>query len=70
MLHILTKSNNTFTGSITTLIRAINNGLNNQGFLIKATNNYYGVDIFALKGSNAADITKRPKLEIVYTRKK
>ncbi len=69
-VNVLNISGNTFTGAVTTLIRALSSGLNNQGFLIKAANNYYGVEILALKGSNTADINKRPKLEIVYTRKK
>jgi len=66
----LSRSGNTFIGSITNIIRAFNNGIVNQGLLIKTATDLIGVEIFAFKGSNAADINKRPKLEIVYTRKK
>lgn len=69
-VYTLNRIGNTFTGSITNIIRAINNGVANQGFLIKSGNELSGVDIFAIKGSNAADKSERPKLEIVYSRKK
>jgi hypothetical protein len=69
-VHSLDRSNYTFTGLITDMVRAIHAGLDNQGFLVKAAGEINGVEIFALKGSNAADMTKRPKLEIVYSRKK
>lgn len=68
--YLLTRSGSTFTGSITGIVRAINTSGINQGLLIKTADEISGVDIFALKGSNTADITKRPKLEIVYSRKK
>lgn len=66
----LSRSGNTFSGSITNIMRAFNNGIVNQGLLIKTSTDLIGVDLFVFKGSNAADINKRPKLEIVYTRKK
>ncbi len=69
-VYTLNRSGNTFTGSITNIIRAINHGIDNQGLLIKAGNELSGVDIFAIKGSNAADKSVRPQLEIVYSRKK
>ena len=36
--------------------------------LIKATGELFGIEIFALKGSNAANVSERPKLEIVYSK--
>lgn len=69
-VYTLPRVGNTFTGSITNIIRALNNGIDNQGLLIKAGNELSGVDIFAIKGSNAADKLLRPKIEIVYSRKK
>jgi hypothetical protein len=69
-VHTLNRNSNTFSGLITDMVRAIHAGLDNQGFLVKAAGEVNGVEIFALKGSNAADVVKRPKLEIVYSRKK
>lgn len=69
-VYTLTRNGNTFTGPITNIIRAINYGVDNQGLLIKAGNELSGVEIFAIKGSNAADKSLRPQLEIVYSRKK
>ena len=69
-VDVLSRSGDKFTGSVTDIVRAIHFGLDNQGLLIKASSDLNGVEIFALKGSNASDITKRPKLEIVYSRKK
>lgn len=69
-VEVLSRSGDKFNGSVTDIIRAIHSGLDNQGLLIKASSDLNGVEIFALKGSNASDITKRPKLEIVYSRKK
>lgn len=36
--------------------------------LIKSSLEFWGLEIFAIKGSNAALIEQRPKLEIVYSR--
>jgi hypothetical protein len=38
--------------------------------LIRATSEQRGIEIFAIKGSNSANLLQRPKLEIVYSRKK
>lgn len=69
-VSVLNRSGATFSGDITGLVRAIHGGIDNLGFLVKAASEIDGVEIFALKGSNAADVTKRPNLEIVYSRKK
>ncbi len=58
----------TYNGNITNIVRAWNNNVSNQGILIKASGELNGVEIFAIKGSNAANVSDRPKLEIVYSR--
>ena len=58
----------TYSGNITNILRAWNNNVSNQGILIKASSELNGVEIFAIKGSNAANVSDRPKLEIVYSR--
>ncbi|MDP2366031.1 MAG: hypothetical protein Q8M94_19945 [Ignavibacteria bacterium] len=63
----LSRSGAAFKGGITNIIRAWNNNVKNEGMLIKATSELFGVEIFALKGSNAANLSDRPKLEIIYT---
>jgi len=68
--YILTRSGSSISGSITNIVRAWNNDVENQGFLVKSATELYGVDIFAFRGSNAPDLSERPKLEIVYSRKK
>ena len=57
-----------YSGNITNILRAWNNNVSNQGILIKASSELNGVEIFAIKGSNAANVSDRPKLEIVYSR--
>ena len=47
-----------------------NNRVDNQGLLIKSTLEFWGLETFVLKGSNAALIEQRPRLEIVYSRGK
>ncbi|HEX7356431.1 MAG TPA: hypothetical protein VF270_01830 [Ignavibacteriaceae bacterium] len=69
-LYALNRSGSTFTGTITNIVRAWNNNVDNQGMLIRATGEQRGVEIFAIKGSNSANVLQRPKLEIVYSRKK
>lgn len=69
-IYGLSRSGDKFSGDITNIIRAITNGVDNQGFLIKSLDDLTGVELFVLKGSNAANITQRPLLEILYSRKK
>ncbi len=69
-LYTLSRNGATFTGEVTNLFRAWNNNVDNLGMLIKASSELRGVEIFAIKGSNAANILERPRLEIVYSRKK
>ncbi|MCU0344066.1 MAG: hypothetical protein MUF28_09630 [Ignavibacterium sp.] len=69
-LYTLERTGSTFTGEITNIIRAWNNNADNQGILIKSTAELTGLEIYAIKGSNAPIIEQRPRLEIVYSRGK
>lgn len=64
----LTRKGNTFSGDITNIIRAFNNNVDNQGILVKSTQEFWGLEIFAIKGSNASNIVDRPRLEIIYSK--
>lgn len=65
----LSRSGATFTGNISNIVRAWNNGVDNQGIIVKAYSEYYGVETFVIRGSNAAVQSERPKLKLVYSRK-
>lgn len=68
--YTLSRIKATYTGEITNIVRGWkDNNISNEGMLIKATNELNGVEIFAIKGSNATDISERPKLEIVYSKR-
>jgi len=69
-VYTLDRSGATFTGDITNILRAWNNRVDNQGLLIKSTLEFWGLETFVLKGSNASLIEQRPRLEIVYSRGK
>ena len=69
-LYTLDRSGATFSGDITNMVRAWNNRVDNQGLLIKSTLEFWGIEIFAIKGSNAPIMEQRPKLEIVYSKGK
>ena len=69
-VHTLSRSNATYKGEITSIVRGwIDNNISNEGMLIKATSELNGVEIFVIKGSNAANFAERPKLEIVYSKR-
>lgn len=68
---VLNRSGNYFTGDIAKFIQSISSGYHeNNGFIITAGSQNLGIDIFALKGSDASDSSLRPRLEITYTGKK
>ncbi len=69
-VYTLDRSGATFTGDITNILRAWNNRVDNQGLLIKSTLEFWGLETFVLKGSNAPIVEQRPRLEIVYSRGK
>ncbi len=68
---ILKRSGNYFTGDIAKFIQSIASGYHeNNGFILTAGSQNLGIDIFALKGSDASDALLRPRLVITYTGKK
>ena len=66
----LDRDANTFKGSVTSFIQRTLIENNNQGLLLSASDKINGVELFAIKGSNAAVFTERPNLQIIYTSKK
>lgn len=66
---ILERDGNKFTGSIISIVRGWKSGLKNQGIIIKSYNEYYGVELFVIRGSNAAIVSERPKLKILYSKR-
>jgi hypothetical protein len=66
----LYSSNNTFTGSISSFIQSWVDGKSNQGLLLKTAYPAEGLELFAVKSSNAANLSVRPRLQITYTIKK
>ena len=67
-VYTLKRSGETYTGEITNIVRAWNNNVTNQGLLIKSTVEFFGLEVFTVKGSNASMLSQRPRLEIVYSR--
>ena len=66
----LPRSGNTFSGSITSFVQSWVSIYDNQGILLRTSDQLNGVERFALKGSNTADAVLRPLLKITYTLKK
>ena len=68
---VLTRVDNYFTGDIAPFIQSISSGYHdNNGIILAAGGQNLGVDIFALKGSDATDNSLRPRLVITYTGRK
>lgn len=64
----LSRSADYFTADISHFIQSISSGYHeNNGFIIAAGGQNLGVDIYALKGSDASDTSRRPRLVITYT---
>ena len=60
-------NSNQFTGNITSFLRNwINTGENN-GLLLRAGNQFNGLELFALHGSDAAELALRPRLRVTYS---
>jgi len=59
-----------YTGNITLYVQNWLSTKINEGIQIKSGSYDTGVELWALKGSNAADHTLRPRLKIIYTNKK
>lgn len=66
----LSRSGNLYKGNIAAFVQYWISTNTNNGMLLKAGAPLEGADLFAVKGSNAADPVKRPRLKIIYTNKK
>lgn len=66
----LNRDGNTFKGSVTSFIQRSLAEQNNQGLILSAGDKLNGVELFAIKGSNAAVFAEQPNLQIIYTSKK
>ncbi len=64
----LARDGSQFTGSITSFVRQWVRGINN-GIILTTGNPLNGVELFAIKGSNSANLNDRPLLKITYTAK-
>ena len=68
---VLSRVENYFSGDIAPFIQSIVSGYNdNQGIILAAGGQNIGLDIFAMKGSDASDASLRPRLVITYTGRK
>lgn len=68
---VLSRMDNYFTGDLVRFIQSISSGYHdNNGIVLAAGGQNLGVDIFGLKGSDAADPALRPRLVITYTGRK
>ncbi|QQS37831.1 MAG: hypothetical protein IPM56_07770 [Ignavibacteriales bacterium] len=56
-----------FSGNITTYAQRWQSGESNQGLLLIPSGLVEGLELFVLRGSTDADISKRPRLKITYT---
>lgn len=67
---IIPSDSGTYEGVITAYVQKWVTAKINQGIIITPQDGLSGMEIFALKGSNASDAAKRPRLKILYTTKK
>lgn len=61
----LSRQGNAYVGNIAYYVQRWLSG-NNQGMIIRSTDEYGSVDLFSIIGSNAADLSLRPRLKITY----
>jgi|ERR1035437_2313013 hypothetical protein len=59
-----------YTGNITTYVQNWVSTKINEGIQVRAGTYDTGLELWALKGTKAADPSKRPRLKIIYTNKK
>ena len=67
---LLHRSGSVYTGIITSYVQNWVSTRINEGIQIRAGAYDTGLELWALKGSNAADPSKRPGLKIIYTNQK
>jgi hypothetical protein len=70
LLVFLDRDSNHFKGDVTVYVQKALLENNNQGFILAAGDKINGVELFAIKGSNAAVFEERPRLKIKYTSRK
>jgi hypothetical protein len=63
----ISSTDTTFRGVITSYVQRWQNGELNQGILLIPGGLLEGAELFAIRGSNATDYSKRPRLKITYT---
>ena len=63
----LVPDGDSYSGLITTFVQTWLNTGKNEGLLLAPIGGIDGVDLYVFRGSNAADIKDRPRLEIIYT---
>jgi hypothetical protein len=63
----LTFSGNKYTGNITSFLRNWIDTDENNGLLLQAGNQFDGLELFAIYGSDALDLSLRPRLKVTYT---
>ena len=66
---LMTKSNNIYTGNITSFITTWINSEDNLGMVIRSASLTEGLELFALRGSEYPELSERPRLRIVFTSK-
>ena len=66
----LTRTGSLYTGNITFYVQNWLSTKINEGIQIRAGAYDTGLELWALKGTNAVDPSKRPRLKIIYTNKK
>ncbi len=66
---LLTKTDNIYTGNITSFITTWINSEDNQGMVIRSASLTEGLELFALRGSDYPELSERPRLRIVFTSK-
>ncbi len=63
----LNSNDSSFIGPITSYVQRWQAGESNQGLQIVPAGLIEGLELFILEGSNALDLSKRPRLKITYT---
>ena len=66
---VLTRVGSLYTGNITSYVQNWLSTKINEGIQIRSGTYDTGLELWALKGSNAADPSVRPRLKIIYTNK-
>lgn len=66
---LLIKTNNIYTGDITSFITSWITNEDNQGMVIRHASLIEGLELFAIRGSEYPELSERPRLRIVFTSK-